>query len=480
MNDPKPKDVIVVGGGISGLTAAWHLVNADVDVALLEASPAVGGCMQTEHRDGFLLEKGPFNVMVRDPAFEDLLSALGDDVNVVPADPSANARFIYRSGKLIKVPTGPLALIASPILSFRGKCRAVAGLLLSRRGGIAETTLEEFAERRFGREVADTLLSAVISGILAGDIAKLSTKACFPALWRFDQAARSPLGYQLTRLLPGKKKRKRRWRSLVSFDRGLGAIGHAIAARLGPDLFTDCRVESISSHENGFSLDCACRGGVKRTFRCRRLVMALPAAATACLLAPLHQGMSDELAAIESASLTVLNLAFRSGDVGHPMQGFGFLVPRNEPDFALMGVLWADSAFPHHGRPGHRLIRIFMGGTRMADVNARSDDNFVATATESLRDVLRLSGEPTLVDINRYPDAIPQYHLGHTARIERVRTMCADVPRLHLVGNYLEGVSINDCVRLSTRVASEIIQAERDDQSSAHAASRKRETVMHI
>lgn len=474
MNEPKPKDVIVVGGGISGLTAAWHLEQADVDLALLEASPAVGGCMQTEHRDGFLLEKGPFNVMVRDPAFEDLLSALSDHVKVVPADASANARFIYRGGKLIKVPTGPLALMVSPILSFRGKCRAVAGLFLSRRGGIAETTLEEFAERRFGREVADTMLSAVISGILAGDIAKLSAKACFPALWRFDQAARSPLGYELTRLFGGEKKRKRRWRGLVSFDRGLGAIGDAIAARLGPDLFTNCRIESISSDENGFSLNCA-----NRTFRCRRLVMALPAAATARLLAPLHQSVSDELAAIESASLAVLNLAFHSDQVGHPMQGFGFLVPRNEPDFAPMGVLWADSAFPHHGRPDHRLIRVFMGGVRTPDINARSDDELAATATDSLRDVLRLSGEPTLVDINRYPDAIPQYHLGHTDRIERVRKLCDDIPRLHLVGNYLEGVSINDCVRLSTRVAGEIIQAQTDDKSSARAAARNPEPVLH-
>ena len=146
------------------MAAAWHLENAGLDVALLEASKSVGGCVQTRYRDGFLLERGPFNIMVRDPAFEDLLASLSERVNVVTADKSAHARFIYRRGRLVEVPTGPLALMTSPILSLRGKCRAVLGLFLSRRGPETDYTLEEFAVRRFGRQVADTVLSAVISG----------------------------------------------------------------------------------------------------------------------------------------------------------------------------------------------------------------------------------------------------------------------------------------------------------------------------
>ena len=455
------RDVIVVGGGISGLTVAWHLKRAGLDVALLEAETEVGGCVGTEHRDGFLLEKGPFNVIVRDPAFEELLTGLSDEVEVIAASKAARARYLYRRGRLMAVPTNPVALAASPLLSLGAKCRAVSGLLVSRRGGEAEYTIEDLAVRRFGREVSDTLVSAVIAGILAGDIGRLSAKACFPSIWRFDRRARSPLGYALT--MPFRRreggKHHRRWPGLVSIDRGLGALARVAGRALGSDLLTGCRVEALSHADGGYTLSCKLEQGGARSLRCRRLVLALPAAEAGGLLGPIVPQADTILAGIESASLTVLNLAFRAEDVGHPMQGFGFLVPQNEPEFPLMGVLWADSAFPHHGKPGYRLIRVFIGGTRTPEVTSRSDDELLATTSKALRELLQITGEPTLVDVCPYPAAIPQYHLGHVEKIERLRARTATVPGLHLAGNYLEGVSVNDCIRLGKRVAREVIEA---------------------
>ena len=146
------RDVIVLGGGISGLTAAWHLVRGGVDVALLEAQPSVGGCARTERRDGFLLEKGPFNVIIRDPSFEALLDDLCDEVNVVAAAKSARRRYIYRNGLLHTVPTNPVGLMTSGLLSFRARCRLLAGLVWSRRSGERAETIDQVATRRFGRE----------------------------------------------------------------------------------------------------------------------------------------------------------------------------------------------------------------------------------------------------------------------------------------------------------------------------------------
>jgi oxygen-dependent protoporphyrinogen oxidase len=457
------KDVIVVGGGISGLTVAWHLKRAGVDVDLLEADREVGGCVRTEHRDGFLLEKGPFNVIVRDPAFEELLTELGDEVQVVTAAKDARSRYIYRRGRLMAVPTNPVALATSPLLSFGAKCRAVSGLLASRRGGEEEYTLENFAARRFGKEVADTLVSAAISGILAGDIRKLSAKACFPSIWQFDRQARSPLGYALTMPFRKKKggKHKRKWRGLVSIDRGLGALTGAAGKILGDDLLTGCRVESLAHDGETYALSFTKGEGGAKSLRCRRIVMAVPAPEAGRLMSPLVPEADTILNGVESASLTVLNLAYRAEDVGHPMQGFGFLVPHNEPEFPLMGVLWADSAFPHHGKEGHRLIRVFIGGNRTPDVISHSEDELLTTTAGALRELLQVTGEPTLVDICPYPDAIPQYHLGHVDKVERLRAGAAKVPGLHLAGNYLEGVSINDCVRLGKRVAQEVTQAVR-------------------
>lgn len=462
------RDVIVVGGGISGLTAAWHLQRAGVDVALIEAGDAVGGCMRTERRDGFLLEKGPFNVIVRDPAFEELLTGLSDNITVVTASDEARKRYLYRKGRLMAVPTNPISLFASPLLSFGGACRAVRGLFLSRRGK-AECTIEEFATRRFGRQVSDTMVSAVVAGILAGDIRKLSAYASFPVLRDFDAKSFSPLGRTFRRIPTMIRKRwkpalRRRWRGLVSIDRGLGGLSDAIADTLGDRLITGCRVDAINHDSSGYTLECQQSDRRKVQHLCRRLVLAAPAREASRLLSPITPPACEILDGIESASLTVINMAFRRSEIGHPLDGFGFLVPHNEPEFPLMGVLWADSAFPHHAPDDQRLIRVFVGGARTPDVISRRSDELVATSLDALRDLLQISGEPTLVDVCPYAAAIPQFYLGHEKRIARLRECVAKVPGLHLAGNYLDGVSINDCVRLGKQVAHQIVRDEPTQQ----------------
>lgn len=451
------RDVIVIGGGISGLTAAWHLNRGRVDVCLLEANDSVGGCTRTERRNGFLLEKGPFNVIVRDPAFEELLVALSDRVNVVSAGRAAHSRFIYRRGRLWKVPSNPIALATTGLLSFSAKCRLLAGLLASSRASDEEETIEQVARRRFGREVTDTMISAVIAGIFAGDIRRLSLRACFPSVARVDREARSLLAYGLTTPLrsKGKKKHRRRWRGLVSIEGGLGALTSAIGKELGDSLITGCRVESVRPVDGGYEVICQ-SDGKDRELRCRTLAIASPVAEAGRLLAPFVPDAAEELNTIESSSLVVLSLGFKRGDIGHPLDGFGFLVPHDEPDFPLMGVLWADTMFSHHAPPEHRLIRVFIGGVRDPEAASRSDAELLALATSSLRGLLQITGEPVLVDPCRYHAAIPQYHLGHAEKVERVRAAVAARPGLYLIGNYLEGVSLNDCVRYAKRVADEI------------------------
>ena len=490
-------DVIVVGGGITGLTVAWHLKRAGVEVVLLEASAAVGGSIRTEHRRApllsssaagvplrlssaggetaplgddtaqeqwhggeFLLEKGPFNVIIRAPEFEALLDGLADRVQVVTASRAARHRYIYRGGRLRRVPNGPLGLFTSGLLSFGGACRALRGLFLSARGRESEPTLEEFAVRRFGREVADTLLSAAIAGILAGDISRLSAYAAFPVLEEFDRHSISPLGRTLRRMPNMLAKMlglapRRRWKGLVSLDRGLGGLCTALADELGPGLRREQRVTALQRTADGYVLDVQTPHGVQR-LHARRVVLATPARETSRLLAPLAPAAADVLARVESASLTVINLAFRRADVAHPLDGFGFLVPRNEPAFPLMGVLWASSAFPHHAPPGVCLLRVFMGGTRTPDIVQRDPAEVVRVARAALADTLGVTGEPLLIDVCPYPDAIPQYMLGHRERMATVQAAVGALPGLHVAGNYLEGVSINDCVKLGTKVAAEL------------------------
>ncbi|MBU0716694.1 MAG: protoporphyrinogen oxidase [Planctomycetes bacterium] len=456
---PNSRDVIVVGGGISGLTAAFHLHRVGVDVTLLEANDTVGGCTRTEQRDGFLLEKGPFNVMIRDPKFEELLDAVSDQVTVVSASKSAKKRYIYRHGALGCVPNNPIGLATTKLLTIRGRAGLIAGLIASPRAGDEEETIEQVAVRRFGRDVADTFISSIVSGIFAGDIRKLSLRACFPGIAEVDREARSLIGYGLGRAFGSKKNRKpkRKHKGLVSLDGGLGALTEALGDSLGSNLRTGCRVEGIRRIDDGYEISYPNGDGELETIRCRRLVIAAPTTEAARLLSAVVPPAAEIISTFESSSLVVLNLAFKRADVGHALDGYGFLVPHHEDEFPLMGVLWADSIFPHHAPADYRLVRVFIGGANNPGAVSRSDTDLLQTALEAMSGLLGVSGPPTLTDICRYEAAIPQYHRGHVDKIARLQSAIGASPGLHLTGNYLGGVSVNDCIRVSAELAERLI-----------------------
>jgi oxygen-dependent protoporphyrinogen oxidase len=479
MESDSRRDVIVIGAGISGLVTARHLQKAGIDVAVLEAEHAVGGCMRSERREGFILEKGPFNVLVRDEPFKTLLDECAEEAAPIKAAPEANRRYLLRHGALEEVPMGPGGLVGTKLLSLRAKLRLLRGMLLSARSSAPDPSIAEVATRRLGAEVAETFISSIVAGVFGGDSRQLSLKACFPKAWRFDQDCRSPLLYEMAVMRKKRKEAARdpdcnRYKGLISFDNGLQALPDALAGRLGPRLRTGCRVESIERDGGGYRLRLQSKDEPK-TMSCRRVVLATPKSGAADLLRPLVPEAAAELDGIESASLVVLNLGYRRQDVAHPMVGYGFLVPSNEPEMPVMGGLWADSAFPHHAESDRRVIRVFMGGPRDPSAADRTDSELLATADDALRDLLGISADPVLVDVCRWPASIPQYRPGHTERIDRLSLIVNEVPGLHLVGNYARGVSINDCVREGTLAAGDIIQqlARTDhDERSNHAPGR--------
>ncbi len=459
MNFETHSDVIVIGGGISGLATAWTLRNAGADMMLLESKNEVGGCMRSELRDGVILEKGPFNVLVRDESFHDLLDASGNEVEAISASLESKARFVLKDGELQAVPAGPGPLLKTKLLSTAGKLRLMRGMLASRPGA-PDATIAEAAARRFGPEVADTFISSIVAGVFGGDSAKLSLDACFPSAGAIDRTARSPLFPAISAARPKKKTGgpERPKRGLVSFRDGLQSLPNWLADQLGDNILRGCTVNKIWREGENYAL-CTEMGGVQQLRTARQIVLATPVDVASDLLTGISPVAADQLKQVHSSSLVVANLGYRATDVEHPMSGYGFLVPASEP-VPIMGVLWADSAFPHHAPSGQRLVRVFMGGPRDLKATTRSDDEIVRIAHDAIQPLLGLGDEPNLVDICRWPNAIPQYEIGHVDRADRVEAHVAECRGLHLAGNYLRGVSINDCVSNGVKVAEAVLEQQ--------------------
>jgi len=458
------RPVIVIGAGVSGLAAALRMKRGGLDVLLLESGERVGGCMQTESKDGYLLEQGPFNVIVRDPAFNELIHSMRDRAPMVTPDDPKQPRYVYRNGRIIEVPSNPIALLTSPILTRSSRLRLIRGMFRSRPGSGADLSIHDAAVRRFGEEAADTLISALVAGIYAGDSAQLSLKSVFPTAFEIDREARSPIMAGMRKMKEAKRRAEetggpKKPRGLITFEGGLGAFCDAIGDELGDQLRLRTAVDSIERDDNGvYTLCVANEHGESSEITCDELVLATPKVAAGALLARMAPDIASIIDSIEAESLVILNIAFDAKDIERDFRGYGFLVPRNEPEFPLLGTLFASAVFPMMAPEGKRLLRVFFGGSRDRRAIDRSDEELTTIAIDTLRDQLGVTGEPELVNICRYRDAIPQMRIGHSKKVESIARELAGFDGLHLIGNYLTGVAINDCVRTATDAADAIIE----------------------
>jgi oxygen-dependent protoporphyrinogen oxidase len=444
------RDVLVVGAGISGLAAAWLLERRGRSVAVLEPSPRIGGVMQTRIADGFLCEAGPTSFQ-NAPEIMALIEAAGLGGEVVEAD-GRLPRYVFLGGRLHPVPMSPVALIGTPLLSGAAKRRLLREPWIPPRSDPSPESLADFVSRRLGPEVLRNFVAPFVSGIYAGDAARLETRSVFPSLVEYEQRHGSIFKGLLRKpRAKAKPAAKRRPRRLISFREGLHTLPRKLAADLGPgDIRVGARIESIrppgtsgSRWTVGFAA-----GGEHTELAARTLVLAAPAHAAAELARPFAPALATELGAIEYPPLAELCLAWPRADMPHPLAGFGFLAPRGEGLRAL-GCIWSTSLFPGRAPEGWVLVTVFIGGATDPEVDTLDEGGLVEAARRDLRAALGVEAAPRVVQVERYRRAIPQYTLGHAARLERIERARARFPGLELTGNYLRGVSAGDCVKLA-------------------------------
>lgn len=484
MGQRHTSDVIVVGGGLSGLVAAFRLSLRGLRVELVEAAPQAGGVIATRRlplhaRDGvrplegeLLIEAGP-NSATRSETVDALLADLGIAAERVDADRSAARRYLLRGDRLLAAPSSLTSFIVTPLLSARAKLRLLREPFVSAaRAAHDEESVAQFVRRRLGGEALDYAVEPLVGGIYAGDAERLSLAATFPALARLEaqhgSLARGAmlgavLGATRTALSRKGAAPPRLRAASFNFRGGMQTLTDALARHL-PQRLLGARAVRLARDAGGWSVTLQHADG-HTTRHARALLLALPAHAAADLLAPLGEAagvVSTALQGIAYPPMATVSVAYRRRDVSHRLDGFGFLAPRVERA-AVLGTLFVSSMFAGRTPEGVVLLTSFVGGTRDPEA-ARAPDEHIAA--EVVRANARyLGAEPPLCSVvHRWPQAIPQTDLGHARRLAAVDALEAAMSGLVLAGNWRDGVSIADCVAGAERRA---VQVQRMTQPAA-------------
>jgi len=445
--------VVVIGAGISGLTAAWRLKRQGRPVVVVDGAAEAGGVMRSRVRDGFLCEEGP-NSFQTSPELLELIREAGLEPELVTAD-ARLPRFIYYRGRLERAPMSPGALLSTPLLSLREKVRALREPWIE-SAARQDESLADFVTRRFGAPVLRNFVAPFVSGIYAGDAARLSARAVFPQLVEWERKHGSVL-----RGLIGSARRApkpRAARLLASFRGGLQTLPRALAAGLGEGaLRLGTQADALRSESGKLTLRVCTPSGAEE-LQAKAVILAAPAYRAAEIVRPLSADLAEELGGIDYPPLASVCIAFRSSEVPRPLDGFGFLAPRGEGLRAL-GCIWSSSLFPGRAPEGSALLTLFLGGATDPGVAAMTDDAVAEQVRRDLAAALGIRAAGRVVKIGRLERAIPQYALGHPARVDRIEAELRRVPGLYLAGNYLRGVSIGDCVKEAGELAARLAVA---------------------
>ncbi len=445
--------VAVVGGGISGLAAAYYLARRGAEVVLIEREPRLGGVMRTDCVDGCLVERGPDSFLASKPWALDLIAALGLQEEVIASNDRGRITYILRHGRLIPLPEGVMMvapsrigpMLRTPLLGWRAKFGM--GLEFFRRPApeAPERSVEEFLLAHYGRKVVDYIAEPLLAGVYGGDPARLSASAVLPRFVEMERRYGS-----LTRGAIAARRKADRDAGPVfrSLRRGLGSLVERLTETLrGRVDFVTGAVESV---ERGFRLRV-----FGATLQADAVVVACPAWAAAPVLRPLNEELSPLLEGIPYHDALTVALGYSRSDCAGLPPGFGFLVPKRERE-RLLACTFVHNKFEGRAPANLAMLRCFFG----ADAMDLDDDAVVEAARTELKRILGLSATPVFASVSRWPRAMAQYNVGHEDLVKRIESIVSAIPGLRLAGNAYHGIGIPDCIR-GAKEAAEALAPDR-------------------
>lgn len=454
------KHVVIVGGGISGLAAAYKLyeLNPELKVTVLEAGNKCGGVISSLRQGELILEEGPDSILTQKPWALDLIKRLGLEKHVIETQKENRRTYVAWDGKLHALPDGFVMLaptnfvsfFASTLFSPLGKLRMALEKFLPPKQDETDESLADFVRRRFGSEALERIAQPMIGGIYTADPEKLSLKATMPRFLDLEQKNGS--------VISGLMKSDRnasgaRYSLFISLDQGLQLLIDTLTSKLSSVITTNTKVASIKKNGSGFEVETS----AGRIINSDAVIVATSATQASRMLSGLDVSLSKHLAQIEYAPSAVLNLVYKKSDVP-AFRGFGFVVPAKE-NSSIIACTFVSQKYAGRSPEGEIIVRTFMGGALAKDVYALDDQTLIENAKQDLKKYLQIDAEPKQSKLTRYPNSMPQYHLGHLKLIADIQQLCGTYTGFTLAGNYLQGPGIPDCICTGEAAAFSVLES---------------------
>ena len=440
--------VAVIGGGLAGLAAGASLHRLGMEACVFERDDEPGGVVRTEEHEGWLIESGPCMASEPDPAVRKLLDDAGVTERTVRADPVATHRYVVYEGVPVPVPHTLAEFSASPLLSLAGRLRLVKERFIPARREVSDESVDSFARRRFGDEVADRMFDPLVACTSAGDPQVLLARYAFPRTVGHEQRSGSGLQGNLRARMEARRQAKGKPDGPWSCASGMQQVARQLAAWIG-GVRTGARVDSVSAHDG--KLQVTANGERPAPFDA--VIFAVPAPAIARMAINLPEAERlEQIGAIPHVSIAAVSLGFRREDVAHPLAGARLLVPSVERR-SLLSVAFPSSLFPNRAPRDHVLITAYIGGARRPDVIDWPEADLVALVQEELAAFLGIRGGPKLQRVTLWRDALPQAVAGHSRRLGAADIVEATAGAVAFTGAWHDGLSVAEVMLGGVRAA---------------------------
>jgi oxygen-dependent protoporphyrinogen oxidase len=452
-------NIIIVGGGISGLTTAYEINrNSDIEVTVLESEKRAGGQLLSERVEGFLCEAGAegFVYNKSKPWTVELCEHLGISDKFIRPGQEIARRYYYIDGKLRLVPTSITSFLISDFFSIRGRLHLALEIFTKKAQEGIDETMAEFGKRHFGEEAVKKLIAPMAIGVYAGDPYKLSAKSAFPIMVEVEKKGDGSI---IRAMLKAMRKNKSLTPAPVgvlnSFSEGIGFLIHALEKELEGSIVLGKKVTKIIKAKGRYKIQIEGNESMDTD----AVVVSTPAYVAADILQELDPFMAEQLQAIPYPPMALVCLGYPEDEIPHPLDGFGFLVMPEERK-SILGCTWDSSMFESRAPEGYVLMRVFVGGVKSPEIAGLKDEKLIDVVKRDLKDILNVDADPTFIRIYRYEKAIPQYNAGHANRVAIIEGKLRGHRGLFLTGNAYQGVGINDSVHAAVLTAQRVVNNE--------------------